>query len=234
MNVKNVDFLSNTFKSDNSRRNFIGKLAATAGVTSLAGPLLANSISPSPSKMLNEADAWFKKVKGSHRVVYDATEPHMGFPFIWSWAFYMTNNQTGTSDNDMTAVVVLRHNAIPFAMEDKLWKKYKFGETFKITDNSTKAAAERNLYYEPKEGDYPLPGIDGIKALQDRGAMICVCDLALSVYSAGTAQATNQKPEDVKKEWIDGVLPGIQVVPSGVWALGRAQEQNCPYIYAGG
>jgi hypothetical protein len=48
-----------------------------------------------------------------------------------------------------------------------------------------------------------------------------------------TAQATNQKPEDVKKEWVAGLLPGIQLVPSGVWAIGRAQEKGCAYCFAG-
>jgi intracellular sulfur oxidation DsrE/DsrF family protein len=30
------------------------------------------------------------------------------------------------------------------------------------------------------------------------------------------------------------LLPGVQVVPSGVWAVGRAQEKGCGYCYAGG
>jgi intracellular sulfur oxidation DsrE/DsrF family protein len=38
---------------------------------------------------------------------------------------------------------------------------------------------------------------------------------------------------EVKKEWVAGLLPGIQVVPSGVWAIGRAQERGCGYIFAG-
>lgn len=218
----------------NSRRKFIGTLAATAGAAGLASPLVAKADLKRETKAVGEADAWFKNVKGKHRVVYDAPEPHAGFPFIWAWAFYLTNNQTGTSDEDMTAMVVLRHNAIPFAMEDGLWKKYNFGETFKVTDNTTKAPAVRNPFYTPQEGDYPMPGIDGIKVLQDRGAMVCVCDLALSVYSGAMAQGMNLDAEEVKKEWIAGVLPGIQVVPSGVWALGRAQEKDCAYIYAGG
>jgi len=37
----------------------------------------------------------------------------------------------------------------------------------------------------------------------------------------------------VKKEWLGAVLPNIQVVPSGVWALGRAQEHGCTYCFAG-
>ncbi len=217
-----------------SRRSFIGKLAATAGVASLASPLLAaNAPTPQP-QFSGEADAWFKNVKGEHRVVYDAPEPHNGFPIIWSWAFYLTNNQTGTADKDMTAMVVLRHNAIPFAMEDKLWAKYKFGEVFNITDNTTGAPALRNPVYTPKDGDFPLPGIDGIKRMAERGAMFCVCNLAISVFSGAVAQKMGKDPKEVQKEWMAGILPNIEVVPSGVWALGRAQEKNCAYIYAGG
>lgn len=220
----------------NSRRKFIGNLAATATLTGLAGPVFAetNTNPRVATASVLGSDKWFKKIKGSHRVVYDAPEPHMGFPIIWSWAFLYTNNQTGTEDNDMTSMVVLRHNAIPFAMKDKLWQKYKFGETFHITDNNTGAPAIRNLYYMPKEGDFPIPGIDGIKTQQDRGAMFCVCDLALTVYSSMAAQKMEADPDEVKEEWVAGVLPGIQIVPSGVWALGRAQEYNCGYIYAGG
>lgn len=222
------------YLNSDSRRSFIGKLAATTGIASMAGPLFAENTSSPEPHFSGEAEAWFKNVKGKHRVVYDAPEPHMGFPIIWSWAFYLTNNQTGTPDKDMTAMVVLRHNAIPFAMEDRLWSKYKFGEVFTITDNNTGAPALRNPYYTPMGKDFPLPGIDGIKAMIGRGAMFCVCDLALSVYSGMLAQKMGEKPEEVKKEWLTGVLPGIQVVPSGVWALGRAQENNCAYIYAGG
>lgn len=221
-------------RNENSRRQFIGKLAATATFTGLASPLFAHAKPKIETKMIGEADAWFKNVKGKHRIIYDASEPHTGLPFIWTWVFYQTNNQTGTPDNDMTAVVVMRHNAIPFAMKDELWEKYNFGKTFNVTDNTTKAPALRNTYYIPKEGDYPMPGIDGIKALQDRGAMFCVCDMALTVYSSMTAQSMGLNPEEVKKEWVSGVMPGIQIVPSGVWAVGRAQEHGCAYCYAGG
>lgn len=220
----------------NSRRKFLGTLAAgatTAGLSAIPG--LAEATTPINTTLIADSDEWLKKgIKGSHRIVYDGPEPHNAFPIIWTWAYYLSNNQTGTEDSDMTAMCVLRHNAIPFAMQDSLWSKYKFGESFKINDNTTGAPAVRNPYYEPKEGDYPMPGIDGIKTMQGRGALFCVCDLAITVYSGAMAKAMNLDPVKVKEEWIAGVLPGIQVVPSGVWALGRAQEQGCGYIYAGG
>tara|TARA_R110000868_G_scaffold9349_10_gene46831 strand:+ start:9370 stop:9507 length:138 start_codon:yes stop_codon:yes gene_type:complete len=40
-------------------------------------------------------------------------------------------------------------------------------------------------------------------------------------------------PQETYQEWVDAVQPGIQIVPSGVWALGRAQENGCGYIFAG-
>lgn len=233
-----MDFEMQNTSASNSRRSFMGKLIATAGATGIGVPALASlgidTIFQPSAKSVLEAEDWFKNIKGRHRVVYDATEPHDGLPIIWPWAFMLSNNQTGTADADMTAMVVLRHNAIPFAMKNELWQKYNFGEMFKVTDNSTQSPSKRNLYYEPREGDFPVPGIDGIKVQQQRGAMYCVCDLAISVYSGFAAQAMKKSPEEVKKEWVDGVLPNIQIVPSGVWALGRAQERDCPYIYAGG
>src|SRR6187549_2631815 len=113
--------------NSNSRRKFMETMAAgAAGLSFLSSPVLANNAVD--TALVEDADAWFKKVKGKHKIVYDAPEPHEGFPIIWSWAFYQTNNQTGSPDSDLTAVVVLRHNGIPIAMEDRLWEKYKFGE----------------------------------------------------------------------------------------------------------
>lgn len=216
-----------------SRRTFVGTLAAGASGL-LAVPVTGLAHSNNHPAASGEADAWFSKVKGSHRIVYDATEPHDGFPIIWAWVFYKTNNDTGSPDNDMTAMVVLRHNAIPFAFEDRLWSKYKLGEFFKIKDNNSGAPALRNTLYTPQGKDFPLPGIDGIQAMQNRGALFCVCNMAISVYSGFAAQAMGLDAEQVRQDWLSGVLPGVEVVPSGVWAVGRAQEKGCAYCYAGG
>jgi len=219
----------------NSRRAFLGSLAlgATASTLSLfTNPVYASMPEFSDSQF-EDADAWFKNIKGKHRIVYDGSTPHGGFPVIWNWAFYLSNNGTGTPDNDMTAMTVLRHKAIPLAFENRLWEKYPLGEVFEINDNSTNAPSKRNPYYEPQDGDFPLPAIEGIKRMQERGAMFCVCDLATKVYSNAVAEKMKLDPTEVYNDWVSGVLPGIQLVPSGVWALGRAQENGCGYIFAG-
>lgn len=220
--------------NENSRRQFLGAMAlgATASTLSvLANPIYAKTEALS-IKTMSDADQWFKKIKGSHRIVYDGSTPHGGFPIIWNWAFYLTNNETGTSDDDMTAMTVLRHTGLALALSDRIWEKYPIGKVFGVNDKEGNPYV-RNPYYEPKEGDFPLPGIDGTKRMQERGAMFCACDLATKVYSNAVAGQMGLDPTEVYNDWVSGVLPGIQLVPSGVWALGRAQEHGCGYIFAG-
>lgn len=217
-----------------SRRSFMGAmmLGATASTLSaLTNPAFAGMTNINETQM-SEADEWFKKIKGKHRIVYDGSYPHKGFPIIWNWAFYLSNNETGSKDNDITAMTVLRHDGIPFAFNSSLWKKYPLAEVFHVK-KADGTNYDRNPYYEPQEGDFPMPVIQGIKDMQGRGAMFCVCNLAISVYSGAIAQQMGLDPKETYEEWIAAVLPGIQVVPSGVWALGRAQEHGCGYIFAG-
>ena len=82
-----------------------------------------------------------------------------------------------------------------------------------------------------------IPGIGevqiGINELQASGVMFCVCNAAMTVYSAVAAGMMKMEAAEVMKDWKAGLLPGIQIVPSGVWAVGRAQEHQCQYCFAG-
>ena len=40
--------------------------------------------------------------------------------------------------------------------------------------------------------------------------MFCVCDLALTVYSGMVAKSMNLTPEEVKKDWVAGLLPAFK------------------------
>ncbi len=217
------------------RRGFLGKLAAAAalGMTGLAPARLAAQPDKTPEGSNNpEFEAWLGRIKGKHRQVFDAPEPNDGLPLAWSRVFLSTSNEAGTPDSDLCAVVVLRHSAIPLAMNDEAWAKYKFGELFKITDHATNAPAVRNVYAHVKPGELPFPDM-AVEQLQGRGVLFSVCNMAITFYSAGVAKNMDLKAEDVKKDWIAAVLPGIQVVPSGVLAVNRAQEKGCSYCYAG-
>ncbi len=223
------------------RRDFLGALTtgvATMGVAAFVNPQTALAkAEPWFEGNPGNADAWFNTIKGKHKVVFDATQPHSLYPFAWPRVFLMTNEATGTPEAENSVVVVLRHDAIGYAFEDRLWEKYKFGSVFKADDPATGKPATRNPFANPKPGDFKVPGIGnvaiGINELQASGVKFCVCEMAMTVFSNAVGQMMNLKPEDVRKEWMAGLLPGVQPVPSGVWALGRAQEKGCAYIFAG-
>jgi intracellular sulfur oxidation DsrE/DsrF family protein len=225
-------------KNTSPRREFLGNVAAGAAALGLLS--IPSTIKAAPSLFQDpesDADEWFKKVKGKHRIVFDVTKPNEMMPFAWPKVFLLTNEKTGTPAKENSVVVILRHDGIPYAFEDRLWEKYKFGEVFKADDPKTKTASLRNPFWKPKEGDFSIPGIGnvqiGINELQNDGVMFCVCDMAITVFSAAVAKGMNMDAAAVKKDWLAGLLPGIQVVPSGVWAVGRAQEHGCAYCYAG-
>jgi hypothetical protein len=221
--------------SPNTRRNFINAMAM--GVTASSLSILTNPLYAADSRFfpsqLDQADAWFKNIKGKHRIVYDGANANSGLPIIWNWAYYASNNQTGSKDSEITAMTVLRHGATGLAYDNLIWEKYELGSYFKITDTHTQKPSIRNLFYEPMQGDFPLPEVDGIKNLQARGALFCVCDLATKKLTKNMAAKMKLDPAEVYAEWINHLIPEIQLVPSGVWALGRAQEHGCGYIYAG-
>ncbi|MBM2845572.1 MAG: twin-arginine translocation signal protein [Bacteroidetes bacterium] len=216
------------------RRGFLGSIAVGAATLGLASlPTSTNLLANPPGPKETEFEAALKKMKGRrHKQVFDAPMPNEGFSVLWSWAFLATNNGTGTPDKDLGVAVVFRHDAIPFAMEDRLWAKYKFGEAFKITDKATKAPSVRNVVTHIKPEDMPLPDM-ALELVQKRGVVFGVCDLALTVYSKHIAGEMKMDADEVKKDWVSGLLPGMVILPSGVWAVNRAQEYGFSYCYAG-
>lgn len=222
----------------NGRRRFLGKLAATAGLVTMSpGIDVMARCSDEPFTPSDDPEQIFKKLTGKHRVVFDAPAPHEIFPFAWPKVFLLTNEVTGTKNSDCSVMVVLRHTAICYAMEDRIWKNYNLGQAMGANDPETGKPSLRNPFWKPKPGAFKLPGAGevmiGIDQLQENGVLFCVCDMALTVLSAGVAQQMKKDAKEVRADWVSGLLPQIQQVPSGVWALGRAQEHKCAYIFAG-
>src|SRR5438034_1959925 len=208
------------------RRGFLGRLAATAaaGVAGLT-PLRLEAQPPVHEPILGAADpsfeTWLNRITGKHKMIFDAPEPNSGMPVVWPRVWLNGNNENyGTKDTDNSAVIVLRHAAIPIAMQDSVWAKYKLGEVFGIKEGD--AAAVRNIF--AKQLPLPLPGT-GTEALLASGAQIGCCNVALTVYSGMVAQKMSMDAAAVKAEWAAALLPGVQVVPSGVLAV-RSEERR--------
>ena len=220
--------MSDLMATKTARRGFLGRIAAAAAVVGLGGvPARAGAENARRDTSADPAlDAWFGKIQGKHRIIFDAPEPNDGLVAIWPRVYL--NTMAATYPGTATAVVILRHGAIPLAMGDAVWAKYGIGEMFKIKDGD--ATATRNPYATIT--GLPIPGL-GIAELLKSGVLVGACDVALTIYSSGAAKKMNLDPAVVKKEWIAGLLPGVQVVPSGVLGVAHSQELGCVYCFAG-
>ena len=220
------------------RRGFLARLAAGSvalGLGTVPSSLHAEPMhraagrpggAPSP-------DDWLSGVSGKHRQVLDAVSVNKGMSLIWSMVFLNTHNQASElADKDLSAVTVLRHDAIPIGFQDSIWKKYKLGEAFDVTDPATKKPAERNPFFHPKQGELMLPGME-VETLLGRGVVFGVCNLATTLFSGMRADAIGVPKDEAYKEWAAALIPGMTLVPSGIWAVNNAQEHGCSYAYAG-
>jgi len=216
--------------STTARRGFLGRIATVAAAAGLSGMLpsrlAAAEDAPGDSSHDPALDAWFGKIKGKHRMIFDAPEPNSGMVAIWPRVYL--NTMAATWPGPTTAVVILRHAGLALAFSDPIWAKYGIGEMFAIKDGD--APAKRNPYATIT--GLPIPGL-GIAELLKSGVLVGACDVALTIFSSGAAKKMGLDPDAVKKEWIAGLLPGVQMVPSGVLGVARAQELGCGYCFAG-
>jgi intracellular sulfur oxidation DsrE/DsrF family protein len=204
------------------RRGLFGRLAGT-----LALGLAGFAAAPADAEAAVAAADWPGKLKGRHRQVVDAVEPNKGFPLVFALTYLMPN-----AADSAAAVVVLRHGAFPIALGHDMWAKYKIGESFNIVDPETKAPAVKNPWLNPKAGVLVLPG-SSVDALLAKGVVFGACNMALLVQSKMLSGNAGTTPEEAAKEWTANVIPGITIVPSGTWAVNRAQEAGCTYCAGG-
>ena len=132
-----------------------------------------------------------------------------------------------------TAVMIFRHQGLPYALNSAMWAKYKVGETFKIIDPETKAPAVKNPYFEPKPGVLGNPECRSRPAdRQGHGDGRLRCCIAGPEPPRWPRNA-GVTPDEAFKEFAANLLPGVTVLPSGTWGVNRAQEAGCTYCAGG-
>jgi len=213
------------------RRDFMGMATAMAAIgvaTALPASIAAAADGPS-----TDFTRWLDTINGKHRVVLDMREHNDGMALAWAWVYLLTASQAyGVPENEVGVVLVVRHNAIPVALDDSAWQKYNLGEMFKINDPDTGKPAVQNPFYLTMNGEGFLPDM-ALQKLIDRGVNVGACDMAIHHYSSVVAQKMDMRHEDVKADWNQAVLRGISHMPSGLVACQGAVSRGCAYLYAG-
>jgi hypothetical protein len=208
------------------RRNFFRLAGAT--VLGLAGLASAASRAQAATPVAGDGLNWPGKLKGRHRQVFDAYSVNNGRPLQFAYTFLLTDPPPGSS----TAVVILRAQGLVLALNSAVWEKYKIGQSLKIIDPETKAPAVKNPFLNPKPGVLPTDAM-AVDRMLGTGAVFGACNMALHGLSKQLAGNAGVSAGDAAKEWAANLVPGITLLPSGVWGLNRAQEAGCTYCTGG-
>jgi len=245
--------MSKPFSSEVPRRRFLARLlgsslAAAAGGLS-ASPLLADSRATAHSSdraasevtgMLDPSGeavppdmSWVERIAAPRRIVFDAAQLDEGSVLHHARVTLANYAEVErTTDADWSMVITIRHHAIPMLANDAMWSKYPFiGKSTELKDAATGKRAARNPFLNAnvgKDDKYSLIWPDGgLDTLMRRGVVVLGCGLALRRLAGELAKDTKQDAKVVHTELLANVLPGVYVMPSGVFATVRAQEAGC-------
>ena len=240
------------------RRAFVGRLAAVGaalgalvhGRETGAQPQAAAAPRDDAPPVQGEWDmSWVNRLTASRRQVFDIPEMRNGMGLHQTRAWLQGYEDVyGDAGKEANAVLVVRHFAIPLVMSDALWDRY--GLATKITafsddkepvkDPATGQPARRHPFLNAnvKPGDahasmyvWPDGGLDTL--LKRPGVTVLACNLALGfVAEQVVAKQDGVSKEEAAKRVKAGLLPGVVVMPSGIFAVGRAEEAGCRYIYS--
>ena len=225
-----------------SRREFVtkaGRLASAISLTTLIAPAAAfaspASVAPE-STTAGEWDlSWLALIAtATDRAVFDW--PSLGDPadpiVLEIAARYLDNCETAYAPRkyEARAVLNIRTQAVPAALNDATWERHALGAEYKLNDPGTRVVAVRNPFWH--RAPDPVPGISlpTLADLVGRGAIILVCDFALGNLAKRLADKTGRQSAEVHRELRNGFVPGAFAVPSGIFGLAKAQNAGCAFV----
>jgi hypothetical protein len=211
------------------RRAFLGQL----GVLATAVAVDADELHAAPRHGGPPWDtSWIDRLASAqYRVVFNASEVSDGAVLSFAASFlddYRTVH--GTTDLQTRPVAVFRRLGTPMALDDALWERYAIGEDLKIRDPDTRAFATRNVFWKPRTGATGWEAQTALEPLQRRGLITLVCNVAIGNWASMMARRHQRDPEAVKADVRDHLVPGAIIVPSGIYALIRAQNAGCAFM----
>jgi intracellular sulfur oxidation DsrE/DsrF family protein len=185
--------------------------------------------------------SWVDRVRGDHRMVFDSPEILDGLALVQSRNWLAATAEVyGARDDQMTAVLVIRHIGVPMVLNDAMWEKYDVAKavaeraetTELLKDPTSGEPTRRNPFINLKQGDrhVMIYGDGGLDRLIERGVVVLACNLALRNMSGSLARQASRPAADVFAEVKANLVAGVTVMPNGIFAVGRAQGAGCGFI----
>lgn len=230
---------------EGSRRQFLGSVAALSATSAfLPSALGAETAEPGPEPVSAEWDlTWRDRVRGPFRAVFDSPIVNYGSG-LWRAADWKRTIATvyRAKDKDVSAVLVIRHEAIPMIMNHAYWERHDIAASLKTTDSSggespsTEASgiqAKHNPYLSREDDEKKGRGstIDGFLA---SGGIVLACNYAFGFMVSKEAKKAGITQAEARPIVLQQVIPGVILQPSGFFAVIEAQRSGCHFFPAAG
>jgi hypothetical protein len=225
------------------RRDFLGMLGI-GGLSAATGPLDLRDANGGgdPYTRSEKWDlSWIKRVKGKARGVFDltATQDNGGWDRVVTWRDHAI--EVYGKARDVSTVAVMRHAGITLAMSDAYWDEFKVGQRRPRSDSATAPAAAaapatpaaplRNPIASPRPGATAAQKLHSVEGFIADGGIVLACNLAFGGMVRSTvARAKNLAGDAADKAARAYLIPGVILMPSGVFALIAAQQAGCGVV----
>jgi hypothetical protein len=221
------------------RRDFVGRLAAGALLAGMPMSPEASALyerSPLSAPSAEDWDlTWVKRITGKYRAIFDVPEIDSGYG-VWRASIWGKQYQDvlAAKPNELSAVLVLRHNGINLAMQQSYWDKYAVGKEKNVMHPVTQQGTDRNpALLSSLRNEVPAMFDDtALDKFLARGGIALACNLALQEVEEGIQKKENVGAEEARKQALAYLVPGVIVQPSGVFAALHAQDAGCKYLRA--
>lgn len=223
-----------------ARRDFLGMLGAATLLGSTTPRVLVGAEPLPQSGAAGGARpgsakwdmSWRTRLRGAHRAVFDAPEVSEGDPVLRAvvWGRQMTE-VFGTTQAEMSRVLVLRHNGIELAMNDPYWARFDAAERHGFKDAAGAPLKVNPMRAARAEVPEPFRHFT-LEQFAAEGGIMLACDLALRHYVVPRYIGTGLSEEAGYAAAVRDLVPGVILQPSGIFAVSVAQEVGCRFVPA--
>ena len=216
---------------DGNRRQFLGSVAALSATGAFLPPALGAE-PPGPEPASADWDlSWRNHVKGPFRAVFDNPLVSEGAG-LWravDWKKTVVEVYHA-KPKDVSAVLVIRHEAIPMIMGHAFWERHAIGAELKIND-----PAGNPVTYNPyltREGATGGRRSATIDAFLESGGIVLACNYAFGFMVGKEARKAEIQQPEARAQLLQQVIPGVVIQPSGFFAVLEAQRAGCHFFPA--
>lgn len=171
--------------------------------------------------------SWLDTLTGKHKQVFDVEK--LEIPLIVVANYLRGFREVMHLEHPDVNTVVGLAGGYPLNASDRIWDQYRLGEKWKITDPGTGTWAVRNVFARRDPMPKEISPEHTVQGLQQRGTVFWQCNNAVNAIAGQFAAELKRPAAEIRADLIEGMLPGVKLVPAHTMLIGLTQERGCTY-----